>query len=69
MATKLKLTEEGLSNYFDEMLDEGDKVITIAGYTFSPSQVLKECDPTAYRCEMANFADTLIECGYEIEGY
>jgi hypothetical protein len=67
--TKLKLNEEQLAEYFDEVLDEGDKIISIAGYNFTPSQILKNCDPTAYRCEKANFANTLTDCGYEIEGY
>ena len=34
---------------YDEMLDEGGSV-SAGGYEFEPSDVLKECDPTAYRC-------------------
>lgn len=34
---------------FDEMLDDGES-ITVAGIEFEPSDILKECDPTAYRC-------------------
>ena len=67
MATNLKLSQEGVSEYFRETLDEGQELITVRGYKFTPSQVLENCDPTAYRCEMANFVDTLIKCGYEIE--
>ena len=29
----------------------------MAGRTFYPSQILKECDPTAYRCGLNDFAD------------
>jgi hypothetical protein len=36
-------------NSFDESLDDGDS-ITVAGIEFEPSDILKECDPTAYRC-------------------
>jgi hypothetical protein len=67
MATNLHLSQEGVSEYFAEVLDEGQELIKVAGYSFTPSQVLMNCDPTAYRCEMANFIDTLIKCGYEIE--
>jgi hypothetical protein len=67
MTSKLKLSQEGVSEYFAEVLDEGQELIKVAGYSFTPSQVLMNCDPTAYRCEMANFIDTLTQCGYEIE--
>ena len=67
MATNLKLSQEGVTEYFNEVLDEARDVITVVGYSFTPSQVLMNCDPTAYRCEMANFIDTLTQCGYEIE--
>lgn len=67
MAPNLKLSQEGVSEYFNEVLDEGQELIKVAGYSFTPSQVLINCDPTAYRCEMANFIDNLIQCGYEIE--
>lgn len=69
MTNNLKLDEEQLIEYFDEVLDEGGKVFEVAGYSFRPSVILKNCDPIAYRCEKANFADTLIECGYTIDGY
>lgn len=67
MSPNLKLSQEGVSEYFNEVLDEGQELIKVAGYSFTPSQVLMNCDPTAYRCEMANFVDNLIQCGYEIE--
>ena len=34
---------------FDEMLDECYPVVKIGELTFYPSQILKECDPIAYR--------------------
>lgn len=41
---------------YDEALDsEGD--IQVAGLTFSPSQIVKEMDPTAYRCGMNDYND------------
>ena len=34
---------------FDNMIDESHEEVTIAGIKFSPSEVLKECDPVGYR--------------------
>jgi hypothetical protein len=39
------MTEE----MFDEMLDELYPVYKIGELTFYPSQILKDCDPIAYR--------------------
>ena len=54
---------------YDEMLDETNSEIKIAGMTYSPSQVLKEVDPIAYRVGKSDYADFLIRDGYEVEGY
>jgi len=35
---------------FDNMLDECQKKVSICGIEFSPSDILKNCDPIAYRC-------------------
>ena len=40
---------------FDDFLDQIYSEINIGGLTFYPSQVLKECDPTAYRCGKADY--------------
>ncbi len=56
-------TFEGIiSDYVDENLDdfidEENEEVRIGSLTYSPSQVLKECDPVAYRCyssDMENF--------------
>jgi len=34
---------------FEAMLDDSQESISIAGILFLPSQVLKECDPVAWR--------------------
>lgn len=41
---------------FDEGLDEGPEV-EVAGLTFAPSTILRECDPVAYRCYFNDWAD------------
>ena len=47
---------DDLADQFDECLDEAGS-IKVAGCTFYPSQLLKECDPIAYRCGLNDFAD------------
>lgn len=47
---------DDLGSLFDESLDEAGS-IKVAGGTFYPSQILKECDPVAYRCGLNDFAD------------
>lgn len=42
---------------YDEMLDECNEIVTVCGMTYSPSEVLKNVDPIAYRCGMADWAD------------
>lgn len=44
---------------FDDMLDECYSFDAIGGpfAHMSPSRVLKECDPTAYRCGVNDYAD------------
>ena len=48
---------DDLADQFDECLDEEGN-IKVAGCTFYPSQILKECDPVAYRCGLNDFADS-----------
>lgn len=63
-----RITEQKLVEMFNEFLDEGEEV-TVLGFTFLPSEVLKNTDPIAYRTEMANYADSLSKNGLEVEGY
>ena len=53
---------------FDEMLDQCYSFESVGGpfAHMSPSSVLKECDPTAYRCGVNDWADG--ERWAEIEG-
>ena len=40
---------------FDEFLDEIESEITVLGMTFYPSDILKSCDPIAYRCAKSDY--------------
>lgn len=64
---KERLTEDEALELFDEYLDE-NKAVTIFGMTYEISQVLKECDPTAYRVTFSDWVDSMSD-DYEVEGY
>lgn len=51
---------DDFADQFDEMLDEAGS-IAVAGCTFYPSQILKECDPVAYRCGLNDYADAIFD--------
>jgi len=55
---------------FEELLDECYPEIQIGCCTFSPSQVMKELDPVAFRCGVSEELDNLASDGqfYEHNG-
>ena len=50
---------DDFADQFDESLDESIPEIEIGCLTYSPSHVLKNVDPTAYRCGLNDFVDSL----------
>jgi hypothetical protein len=61
---------------FDEFLDDLYGDVSVAGILYPTSQVLKEVDPTAYRCEKADYEDSLggeiyicENCGTEYDNF
>ena len=40
---------------FDEFLDEVEQSVTVCGMEFYPSDILKSCDPIAYRCAKSDY--------------
>ena len=42
-----------------EMLDEIDEWPAVGSITFQPSRVLRELDPTAYRCGLNDYVDSI----------
>jgi hypothetical protein len=55
------LTYEELADAFDEALDESYPIFAMGVLQFLPSQILKECDPIAYNCYMAEFEADYLE--------
>ena len=40
---------------FDSYLDDSEETVTVCGLDFYPSDILKNCDPIAYRCAKADY--------------
>lgn len=59
----LKQAENNLNNFeytitddeYDQMIDDTESNVIVCGIEFSPSEVLKKLDPTAYRCGKADY--------------
>lgn len=47
---------------FDEVLDESEESVCIYGMEFYPSDILKSCDPIAYRCAKVDY-----ESSYDLD--
>ena len=56
---QIELDPDDYEDQFDESLDESIPEIEIGCLTYSPSHVLKNVDPTAYRCGLNDFVDSL----------
>lgn len=51
----------------NDLLDEQGEV-TIGNLTFSPSDILRKCDPTAYRITVNEYIDNMIaDLEYDLE--
>ncbi len=49
--------EEHEEEYKESLNSEGD--VNVCGLTFSPSRIIEELDPTAYRCGLLDYIDSL----------
>ena len=54
---KEALTPIQIEDYYAAALDDIYPVVQICGLTFSPSQIVRELDPTAFRCGMQDYLD------------
>ena len=53
---------EASESEFDEFLNEVESPVVIYGMEFLPSDILKSCDPVAYRCAKNDF-----ESNYDLD--
>lgn len=68
---------ENIEAHYDDLLDMSHRDVKIGACTFTASQILKNCDPTAYRCGIDDYVDADFEDAqnelergrdYEVEG-
>lgn len=57
--SQIELDPDDYVTQFDESLDESIPEIEIGCLTYSPSHVLKNVDPVAYRCSLNDFVNSL----------
>lgn len=67
--TEPVLAEWEAMTLYDDMLDECYPTYEIGGGVYYASDILKECDPIAYRVGFSEYADHLAEEGQPVEGY
>jgi hypothetical protein len=63
------MSESEAKDNYDAFLNDCYDVVTIGYSEFYPADILKNCDPIAYRCGFADYADSLAEEGIQVEGY
>lgn len=59
--SQIELDPDDYEDQFDDMLDETILEIEIGNLTYSPSHVLKNVDPVAYRCSLNDYADSVFD--------
>lgn len=64
-----KLSEQELTEAYNDWLDEQYGSFEMGGHQFWASNIMKSTDPIMYRVGLSDYADMLLEEGYEIEGY
>ena len=57
----MKYTEEQVQEMYDDMLNDVYGPVKIGYLEFDPSEILRELDPIAYRCGLADYESELEE--------
>jgi hypothetical protein len=64
-----KLQDYEIIEMFDDFLNGCCETVSVAGLTFDPATVIRDCDPIAYRVYMADWeacTDCPNDCGQYI---
>ena len=62
------ISEQMASEMYEEMLDDCEGPVELCGMTYSASHVLREVDPTAFRCGFNDYVDSLTDDDIFVEG-
>jgi hypothetical protein len=52
------INEDDAIEAFEDMLNDSYPLVKFGNLSYSPSEVLKRVDPTAYRCEFVDWLDS-----------
>lgn len=63
------LTLAEAEDRYTDYIDDNYKDIEVMGITIPASEVLRQCDPTAFRVYFHDFADAMYQNGEAIENY
>jgi hypothetical protein len=62
------ITEDQAMDLYEDMLNECYRRVEFGNLSYAPSTVLREVDPTAFRCGFNDYVDSLTEDGIFVEG-
>lgn len=54
-----EMSDDDLKEQYDELLDEIYGEVKLGNLTFSPSRIIRELDPIAYRTGLNDYEDSL----------
>ena len=54
-----EMSDDELKEQYDELLDEIYGEVKLGNLTFSPSRIIRELDPIAYRTGLGEYEDSL----------
>jgi hypothetical protein len=54
-----EMSDDELKEQYDELLDEIYGEVKLGNLTFSPSRIIRELDPVAYRTGLNDYEDSL----------
>ena len=63
------MAEEDAYAMYEETLNDTHDMVTIGRIELYPADVLRECDPIAFRTGFADYVDHLAEDGIAVEGW
>jgi hypothetical protein len=61
------ISYDELDQLYQDMLDDVYGDINICGYEYPASAVLRDVDPTAYRCGYVDYISSLLDDGIMVE--
>lgn len=64
------ISEREAEERYEQMIDDCHEVVEVCGYSYSPSHVLKNVDPIAFRCGFSDYCSFMEEQEHTlVEGF